>query len=88
MNIRIGKKHIITSTSMNIVLKEKRTKGVDSKQPGEEYWVDIGYYGKVEHAVNALLDRKVRVSDARTLADVVKVVENTRKLIKDSLEGI
>ncbi len=83
MDIRIGKKHAIVSIPMNIVLREKKVRGKDSKQPGEEYWIDIGYFGKVEDALNALLDEKIRNSDAKSLADVIKVINDTKELIRE-----
>lgn len=85
MDIRIGDKYAIQSDSYNIVLREKRIKGEDSKNPGKEYWIDIGYYAKLDQAVEALIDLRVKQSDVNSLLEAIAVMRETREWIRKNL---
>ena len=85
MDIRIGDKYAIQSDSYNIILREKRIKGEDSKNPGEEYWIDIGYYAKLDQAVEALIDLRLKQSDVNSLLEAIAVMRETREWIRKNL---
>ena len=62
MEIQIDKNWKLTTDDMNVILcrrvehKKKNAKGVD--------WSNVGYYQKIEHALDRLVDEKIYESGA------------------------
>lgn len=83
MGIKLGNFNIERDT-LNWVLQEKRVPKANhhmTKTTAAKF-VDVGYYGKIEHLINALLNRELLRSDINTLQDIKTLlfqIENTLK---------
>jgi hypothetical protein len=62
--------YTIAADGNNWTLYEHRRKGEEAKNPDEPYEVAVGYFSRLPHALDALLDRKLRESDARSLKEL------------------
>lgn len=71
MNILIGD-HRITSDSYNIILQRRTTAKKDTVhlKVGDEVLSDPRYVSTLEDACNSLLERKIKESDAQTIAEL------------------
>ena len=62
MEIQINDKYKLTTDELNVILcKKVDHKKKDSKGPG---WKPVGYYQKMEHALDRLVDEKIYESGA------------------------
>lgn len=71
MEIQLNEKFRITTDNYNYILQEQKL--VQPKDDSKEQyykWDDVGYYGKLEHALNAALEKVTRDSDVVTLEDL------------------
>ncbi len=87
MDIKIGKKYVITSDSYNIILHQNK-KRKEGKQKGEEYQEVLGYYPNLDNCLQALLDHDLRESQASSLRDVLDRADEVKKWIEKSLKGV
>lgn len=88
MEIQIGKSHyFIRSDPLNLILCEKR-KRTSGKEIGEYYFDEIGYYSTIENLYTGLLKKKIRLSDATTLLELKKDVDEIKALIVESLSSM
>lgn len=75
-------KYSITSDPMCIILNEKKViKSGENK--GKEYFSPIGYYSTVENCMDALLQFKIRESDATSFKELVDEVKKISKFIRE-----
>ena len=86
MKINIGGRYLITSDSMNVVLNQRYEKKKDGIETCEHGYKQIGFYSTLEQACNALMDREIKLSDAENLSELVKVIYDTKALIKDYIK--
>lgn len=77
LEIQIGEKYLITSDEYNLVLKEKKV-----SEKGKEYMVNLGYFGKLEHLVSALLLRDIRESEAKSIQELIIQLESAQNGLK------
>ena len=70
MEIQINKNYKLTSDELNVILCKK----VNHKKENAKSacWKNIGYYQKMEHALDRLVDGKICESDA-TSFDALKL---------------
>lgn len=83
MGIKLGNFNI-ERDKYNWVLQEKRVPNANHPmtKSTEARFVDVGYFGKVEHLINALLNKELLRSDVNTLDDIKQTlfhIENTLK---------
>jgi hypothetical protein len=83
MEIKIGK-FIITSDDRQYVLSEEKI-SKSGKSEGNTYTDDIGYYCKLVDVLNALLELKLRRSDATTLGEFKNDYMSFREELKNYL---
>jgi hypothetical protein len=79
MKLDINNKYRITSDKYQWTIQEKRTR------KGEDDWNSILYYGTFEHAINGLRELMVRLSDANTLTDALRDVENVTTQLSQAI---
>lgn len=85
MNIRIGK-YNITSDSLNVILSEEKIiKDEESKNLGKVYQENIGYYGKLEHCLEALLNKEINEAEAENIEGLMQKIEFAKKEIIQSI---
>jgi hypothetical protein len=97
LNIVINKEYRITSDGLNIILQRRRivdptkspnwsrmkAKGADPT-PRDE-WKDEGYYNTVEAALNGIVDRRIKESDAQTVDELISEIRQIRREINEVL---
>ena len=79
MELEINNKYRITSDKYQWTIQEKRTR------KGEDDWNSILYYATFEHAINGLRELMVRLSDANTLTDALRDVENVTTQLSQAI---
>ena len=83
MNIQITPEYRISSD----VYQWKVEKHAPTKQDGNNY-KSISYHNTVQGAVNSLGQRMIRTSEAQTLADALKDVENVTETLTHAFTQI
>lgn len=76
MLIQVSEKYRVTGIKMNFVLEEKKVRGDKSKEAGQEYWDESGYYSNLEQLLNALFTRQFQESEVegiKALIDEIRV---------------
>lgn len=89
MKIDINERYLIVSDENQFILQEKKTvEKADSKNIGQEYITNIGYFGKLESALNTWIDREIKLSDAEGIPAIMKLLKELRKQVKVMCQGI
>lgn len=83
MNIQIDDKYSLQTDQEQYILQERKEAGQTAKEPGKEYIVNIGYYMRLQAALNAYLERKVRGSKAETITELLDDVHKARETIEE-----
>lgn len=80
MNIRLNEDYQLTSDRLQYILQERKVpeKG---KNIGKEYWDNIGYYSKLQNAIDDYIDMRVRASDAKSIAEIITHIKELKKEI-------
>ena len=73
--IRVNKDYAIDFDSKNVTLYKISKKGKESKNPGQEIFSALGYYGKFEHLIGRLLQDK--------LAETIRLLQKYGEIEKD-----
>ena len=79
MELEIDKKYRITSDKYQWIIQEKRTR------KGKIDWTSISYYPSIEQAIQGLGELMVRLSDAKTLTDALRDVQNVATQLSHAL---
>ena len=86
MEIKIGDKYLVVTDKYNWILKEKRI--IDPKHhfsksdDSAERWVDIGYYTKLEHIVNSLLEKELKESECNSIRELKETILHIKNALK------
>lgn len=85
MNIRLSEDYQLTSDRLQYILQERKipTKG---ENIGKEYWHNIGYYNKLQNALDDYVDMRVRVSDKNSVAELITHLKDIKKEVKALVE--
>lgn len=86
MKLIIDENYRIASDSMNYVLQERKI-SLDGKNKGEEYLINVGYYGKIYHALQAYKELQIRNSDVSTIEELITLIKDIDKNIEKFLGG-
>lgn len=80
MNIRLNEDYQLTSDRLQYILQERKVpeKG---KNIGKEYWDNVGYYSKLQNAIDDYIDMRVRASDAKSIAEIITHIKELKKEI-------
>ncbi len=79
MELEINTKYRIASDKYQWMIQEKRTR------KGKIDWKSISYYTSVEQAIQGLGELMVRLSDAKTLTDALRDVQNVATQLSHAL---
>jgi len=77
MNIQVSENYRIETDKYNYILKKRHVSDPNhrfSSGQAKESWEDVGFYSKLEHLVNRLVELQVKSSNATNLLDVVRVI--------------
>lgn len=83
IDLKFGKYGIKTADRLNIVLYELiENKKEDSKHYGKTYEKVLGYYGKLEHALNAyvkvaLVDDELNITSVEELIKTIGFIQHS-----------
>lgn len=83
MNIKVGK-YTIKSIPQNIVLMEEKTVK-EGENKGKKYQDSIGFYGKLEHCLDSLLEKEINESQATSIKALLKDMGRVRELILQNM---
>lgn len=72
--IDLNEKYAIRTDPYCLILSEKKI----NKNNGEEYYKNIGYYGKVEHILKDIIEKEIKAD-----LDLLKNMEEISKMIKE-----
>ncbi len=75
----INKDYKIESDELNVSLYKRQIVEKEGKTKGNEYWVAIGHWGSVEHALRGLVDLRIKGTGMKDLESIVKEIESIKK---------
>ena len=79
MELEINNKYRIASDKYQWMIQEKRTR------KGKIDWKSVSYYPSIEQAIQGLGEMMVRLSDAKTLTDALRDVQNVATQLSHAL---
>lgn len=79
--IKLNDNYKIDFDPLNIVLYSVKKSGKDSKNPGEEYYKAVGYFGDFESLLNKLINLQVKLDgdNFEDLKQIVKKIEEFKE---------
>lgn len=83
LNIDLGK-YVITGSTHDLILSEKRTIK-EGKNAGEETLARLGYFSKFEHLVKELCHKEILESEAQSLQQLEKHIEELSMSLSKSI---
>ena len=83
MNIQIDKNYALASDQYSWHILKRKTRKRDGRSVEE--WDAIKWYSTLEDAISGFADFKLRMSDAKTLARVLKEQKNLKAALCRSL---
>lgn len=99
LDIPVNKDYHLTSDSFNIILKQRRVVDPTKAPNWEELkkkgaspeprdtWKEIGYYKKIEYAMNAIVDKTILESNAESIPELLEEIRKIRREISAVLNG-
>lgn len=86
IDIKIGDQYRIGSDELQLVLYQKTEKSsLDSKS---KTWRVIGYYANLEQLLHGLTERELRLSDAKSISELRKILEKLEHRYSSLLSGL
>ena len=79
MELEINNKYRIASDKYQWMIQEKRTR------KGKIGWKSVSYYPSIEQAIQGLGELMARLSDAKTLTDALRDVQNVATQLSHAL---
>lgn len=87
MEIRLTDDYRLATDQFNYILQKRSVvKDENSKNYGNEAWSSIGWYGRLEHMANKLIELEIKQSDADQLHELITVVLDVERKIVSTLE--
>jgi hypothetical protein len=85
MNIRLSEDYQLTSDKYQYILQERKIpeKG---KEKGKERWDNVGYYSRLNTALESYIDMRVKGSDKQSVADLLRHLKEITKEVKALVE--
>lgn len=82
---------IQTEDKRNYILQELREGGIN-RRTGElaaPRWVDVGYYGRLDHLISSLLNRSLEIPSAASLdVQLKEILQEIKRVESDLLKAI
>ena len=85
MKVEIGQKLVITSDQHQFILCEKKIVK-SGANAGNTALIPVGYYPKLSHLINALIQKGIRDSDISSLKEMNSEIERVALLCSDAFE--
>lgn len=94
MDIQVNEDYKLTSDSMNVIINRKKI--VDPKKSpnwpkmqaegksGEPYekWEEVSYHSTVDRALEWILDRQIKESDAQSISELLEDIKGFKAKIR------
>ncbi|AMO25832.1 hypothetical protein Blue_009 [Bacillus phage Deep Blue] len=78
MEIFIGEEYKLTSDTYNVIISKKyQKKTKEGEEPKFDY-KEIGFYANVEQACVALLGKKLRDSEVKSITELMILIKDTK----------
>lgn len=82
MNIKIDENLRITTDKYNYIIQEKVV-AKSGKTKGKVKWKPRGYYTRIDHLCNALLNIRIRKADVSSLSGLAECIKKEIRYIGD-----
>lgn len=86
LHIELGDKYIVTGSTHDLILNEKRIIK-DGKNAGQETLARLGYYSKFEHLVKELCHREILQSEAQSLEELRDYIFSLGEKLSKAVES-
>ena len=85
MEIKLHADYRLTSDRYQYILQERKVpqKG---ENIGKEYWDNIGYYSKLQNALDDYVDMRVKLSDVKSITEIISHLKELKKEVKALVE--
>ena len=87
MIIKLTDNYQISTDSLNYIL-QKRVIVTKGENEGNERVENVGYYGKIEHLLNALIEQRIKVLDIDSIASLRAEISRLKDFIKEQVSLI
>jgi hypothetical protein len=81
------RKYRITSDPRQFILSEQKERGEESKNPGEIFFEDIGYFAKLNSLFERMMLLELNDSDATTLERLLHDVKFLQNWLAEIFQG-
>lgn len=86
MLIQLNERQRVTGMPMNFVLEELKVKGDKSKDAGEEYWQESGFYPDLESLLCRLHQRGVEQSECEGVQNIITEIKMSVRAITKQIK--
>ena len=87
MIIKLTDNYQISTDSLNYIL-QKRVIVTKGENEGKERIENVGYYGKIENLLNALLEIKIKDLDIDNIASLQAEISHLKNFVKEQVSLI
>ena len=85
MEIKLHDDYRLTSDRYQYILQERRI-SQKGENIGKEYWGNIGYYSNLQIALDDYVDKRVKLSDVKSITEIINHLKELKKEVKDLVE--
>lgn len=87
MPLQLNDDYRIEKDKLNWILQERRVSEPDDEtEIPQERWVNIGFFGKIEHLVNRLISDGLKESEANTFGEFLKSLHDIEKRLTSRIQ--
>ena len=81
MDIKLKGNYVITSDNNQFILSKVLVK----QKSSEEYYSSVGFYGSLEHALNAYTKNVILQSEATSIKELLDELASIKQYLKESI---
>ena len=85
IDIKIDKDYKVTSNPLSVQLRERRESFNKETQQNEILWEAFAYYSDITSAIKGLMQHKIKVSDAKSIPELIEEIKRFDKKIERRL---
>ena len=86
MELKIDDNFKISSDSMQYILQQRKIVA-EGDRKGKEYYTNLGYYGKIYHALQDYKELQIRNSNVTTVEELMELIKNLNIKIETLLKS-
>lgn len=88
MLIQLNEQYRVRGVAMNFVLEEKKVRGDKSKNAGEEYWEEIGFYPSLDALLRGMFKRHLQASECVGVIEVIQEINKAVATIQAQMRSL